>query len=266
VVPVFPQRGFDYTRGEPYGVVGVISSRAGALPEVTVTVAAALAAGNGVVLKPSERASGTALRLAEMCVDAGLPPGLLSVVTGGDVVGEALVSQPGLDGLSFSGRPGAAAAQLVRPVTFRLVGQSVAIVFADSDPERSVDALRRTAADGLGPRGTSPLTRVLVEHDVYDDVLRRVLDHRGDAATANSGGPAPSVIPFRTDEDALALANESPDPRSVLLYTSDLARAHGLAEGLDAATVSINRSRVPVEEPDIRQFRRIKNVFIDLSA
>src|SRR3954468_20677484 len=120
---------------EPYGVVAVIAPWNGALAVAASCVAPALAAGNGVVFKPSELAPLAALRFGELCLAAGLPPGLVNVVTAGADGGDALVRHPGIRKIHFTGG-GATARAVVRaaadnltPVVAELGGKSANIIF-----------------------------------------------------------------------------------------------------------------------------------------
>jgi len=133
---------------EPRGVIAAIVPWNAPTYNVLLKIAPALAAGNVVVLKPSEIASGSALKLAELAIEAGLPPGVLNVVPGlGATVGEALASHPGVDMVSFTGSTvtGRRVMQLAaqshgRPVQLECGGKSPQLVFAD------VDNLDRVAA------------------------------------------------------------------------------------------------------------------------
>jgi len=116
----------------------------------------ALVAGNSVVLKPSRWGSLTPLRLAELCAEAELPPGVVNVVCGGPASGQALVEHPGVDAISFTGSTStgsgvmAAAASRVKHVHLELGGKSPNIVFADADLDRAARVLpanRWAAAD-----------------------------------------------------------------------------------------------------------------------
>jgi aldehyde dehydrogenase (NAD+) len=167
------------TLREPVGVVGsVIAWNAPGLLFAN-KVAPALAAGCTVVLKPSEYASLLALRLAEILVEAGVPEGVLNVVTGpADPTGEALITHPGVDKISFTGsravgtRIMEAAAPRITRVGLELGGKSPLVVFPDAP---SVDMAAATAMGNvtltLSGQGCICLTRALVHRDVYDQFL-----------------------------------------------------------------------------------------------
>jgi aldehyde dehydrogenase (NAD+) len=180
-VPVGPGA-LDYTVPEPYGVIAVLIPWNGPVVSAGMKVAPALAAGNCVVLKPSELGPLAALRFAELCLEAGLPPGVLNVIPGGPVAGDALVRHADVGKISFTGGAGtarrimAAAAENVTPVTLELGGKSAALVFADADIDSAVQIGVMTGVASLSGQGCVLPTRMLVENSVYDEVARRVAD------------------------------------------------------------------------------------------
>jgi aldehyde dehydrogenase (NAD+) len=171
-----------YIRRQPFGVVGVITPWNGPLNQASRDVAPALAVGNAVVLKPSEFTSATSLLLAQVAVDAGLPAGVLNVVTGiGAEAGVALVDHPGISKIAFTGsvvtgkRVGAAAASRVVSATLELGGKSANVVFADANLDRAV---RHIAAGFTSNAGQicSAATRLVVDSSVQDAVVDGVAD------------------------------------------------------------------------------------------
>jgi acyl-CoA reductase-like NAD-dependent aldehyde dehydrogenase len=172
----------DYTRPEPYGVIAVIIPWNGPTVAAGMKVAPALAAGNCVVLKPSEFGPLAALRFAEICLEAGLPPGVLNVVTGDGEAGDALVRHPGVDKISFTGgiatakRIMAAAADRLTPLTLELGGKSAAIVFPDADLQTAAQIGVMTSIGSLSGQGCVLPTRMLVADSVYDQVQQLVVD------------------------------------------------------------------------------------------
>src|SRR5690606_33829865 len=135
-----PGLAMNMTLREPYGVVGRIVPFNHPLQFAAQAIAAPLAAGNGVVLKPADQTPLTALKLAELAAEV-LPEGLVSVVTGdGDVSGLALVSHPDVRRIGFTGSVGTArhvmrdAAEQVKALSFELGGKNPMVVFADADP------------------------------------------------------------------------------------------------------------------------------------
>jgi aldehyde dehydrogenase (NAD+) len=164
---------------EPYGVVGVITPWNGSLVVTGSCVAPALAAGNAVVLKPSEVAPFATLRFGELCVEAGLPPGLVNVVPAGQEGGDALVRHSGVRKIHFTGGDATArkvlqsAAVNLTPVVTELGGKSANIVFGDAD----LDAAAMLSAH-QGPlmqsgQSCASASRVLVHESVYDAFLEK---------------------------------------------------------------------------------------------
>ena len=149
--------GIDITFKEPLGVVGVIVPWNFPMPIAGWGLAPALAAGNTVVLKPAELTPLTALRLAELALSAGLPPGVLTVLPGqGNVVGERFVSHRHVRKVVFTGstevgkRVMAGCAEQVKRVTLELGGKSANIVFADADIERAAATAPMSVFDNAG--------------------------------------------------------------------------------------------------------------------
>ncbi|MET9263806.1 aldehyde dehydrogenase family protein [Amycolatopsis sp. NPDC004079] len=177
LIETWPSRALDYTLPEPYGVVAVIVPWNGAMVSLAQIAGAAIAAGNTVVLKPPERAPFTALRIGELCLEAGLPPGVVNVVPAGPEGGDALVRHPMVDKIHFTGSGAtakkvlAAALDNLTPVGLELGGKSAHLVFADAN----LGMAARQALAGLvinSGQGCANGTRVLVEAAVYEEVLR----------------------------------------------------------------------------------------------
>ena len=175
-IPTYPGAGFDYTRMEPYGVVAVLIPWNGPVVSIAMKVAPALAAGNTVVLKPSELGTIAALRFGELAQKAGVPAGVLNIVAGGPETGEALVTHPDVDKISFTGggptarRILAAAAENLTPVVLELGGKSANIVFADADLDKAAAAAPMAAFDNAG-QDCCARSRLLVQADVYERFL-----------------------------------------------------------------------------------------------
>lgn len=181
VIPVPAGGAFDYVRDEPLGVVGAIIPWNGPLVSIGMKVAPALTAGNCVVLKPPENAPFTALRFAEIAADAGLPPGTFNVVPGDGQAGTALCTHPGIDKITFTGggetarKVLSAAAQGLTPVTLELGGKSANIVFPDADLDSATMMAVGAGLVSLSGQGCMLPTRLLVHHDIYDEVVSRVV-------------------------------------------------------------------------------------------
>ncbi|MEV8535866.1 aldehyde dehydrogenase family protein [Streptomyces sp. NPDC051211] len=169
--------GLDVTFLEPLGVIGVIAPWNFPLPIAAWGLAPALAAGNAVILKPAETTPLTALRLAELALEAGIPEHLFQVLPGrGAVTGDALVEHPGVAKIVFTGstRVGkqimAKCADRVKRVTLELGGKSPNIVFADADLEAAAAAAPMSFLDNTG-QDCCARTRILVQRSVYDRFL-----------------------------------------------------------------------------------------------
>ncbi|MEV6588477.1 aldehyde dehydrogenase family protein [Streptomyces acidicola] len=169
--------GLDVTFHEPLGVVGVIAPWNFPMPIAAWGTAPALAAGNAVLLKPAETTPLTALRLAELALEAGLPEGLFQVLPGhGPVAGDALVEHPGVAKIVFTGSTAvgkqvlAKGSALLKRVTLELGGKSPNIVFADADIEAAAAATPMSFLDNSG-QDCCARTRILVQRSVYDRFL-----------------------------------------------------------------------------------------------
>ncbi|WSJ39737.1 aldehyde dehydrogenase family protein [Streptomyces sp. NBC_01240] len=169
--------GIDITLLEPLGVIGVIAPWNFPMPIAAWGLAPALAAGNAVLLKPAETTPLTALRLARLALDAGLPEHLFQVLPGaGDVTGNALVEHPGVAKIVFTGstrvgkRIMAKCADRVKRLTLELGGKSPNIVFADADIEAAAAAAPMAFLDNAG-QDCCARSRILVQRSAYDRFL-----------------------------------------------------------------------------------------------
>jgi len=268
-----------------------------------------------MVLKPSEHTSLTALELGRIVQDAGLPPGVLNIVTGlGAEVGQALVDHPGVDKIAFTGsvptgaRLMAAAAREVKNISLELGGKSPFVVFADSDIEKAVEWIMFGIFWNQG-QVCSATSRVLVERSLYMPLLARLVAeaekitigngleegtllgplvneaqyhkvlgfiHRAVAAGARLAtggkadrpkgyfvaptiltdvpldaeawveeifGPVVCIRPFDTEEEAVALANDTRFGLAAAVMSADDARAERVAAAFRAGIVWINCSQ-----------------------
>jgi aldehyde dehydrogenase (NAD+) len=169
-----------YTVREPVGVVAAIVPWNFPLMIGMWKLAPALACGCTVVMKPAELTSLSALRIGELALEAGLPPGVLNVVTGpGRVVGDALVNHPDVDKVTFTGSPGVGrgimrgAAGNFKRVSLELGGKSANVIFDDAD----LDAASKAAAAGIffnAGQVCSAGSRVLVQEKAYDEAVERL--------------------------------------------------------------------------------------------
>jgi aldehyde dehydrogenase (NAD+) len=171
---------FVFTRWEPHGVTGHIIPWNYPLQILGRSVAPSLAMGNATVVKPAEETPLTALRLAELAREAGLPDGLLNVVTGyGETAGAALTAHPGIDHISFTGSVDVgriishAAAERLIPVTMELGGKSPNIVFADADLDRALPVVVNAILQNAG-QTCSAGSRLLVHESIHEVVMERL--------------------------------------------------------------------------------------------
>ncbi len=180
-LPVSPAF-LTYTLREPLGVVGAIVPWNFPMIMVGWKAAPALAAGNTVVLKPAEITPLTAIRIGELALEAGLPPGVLNVLPGkGTVAGEAIVRHPGVDKISFTGSTEVGkhimktAADTMKKLTLELGGKSPNIVFADADLEQAVKGATTGIFYGKGEVCAAG-SRLLVESRVRDELVGRLVE------------------------------------------------------------------------------------------
>ncbi|CAM5711597.1 MULTISPECIES: aldehyde dehydrogenase family protein [Streptomyces] len=218
--------GWDVTFQEPLGVIGVIAPWNFPMPIAAWGSFPALAAGNAVLLKPAETTPLTALRLARLALEAGLPEHLFQVLPGhGDTAGRALVDHPDVAKIVFTGstRTGREVmercARLVKPVTLELGGKSPNVVFADADLKAALDPF--SFLDNAG-QDCCARTRVLVQETVLDearaflaDALAAVVvgdpaDEKTQMGPLISGRQRDRVRSYVPD-DAPALRGKAPD-------------------------------------------------------
>jgi acyl-CoA reductase-like NAD-dependent aldehyde dehydrogenase len=300
---------------EPVGVCALLLP--GNVPSrmLLAHAAVALGAGNAVVAKPADSSPLSALRIAELALRAGLPAGLLNVVTGGAATGAALAGHDDIGGLSFTGSTATgrhvatAVASRFAKAALELGGKSPQLVFPDADLDAACEAIIWSVCSNAGQICTAG-TRALVHQDVYDAVVDRLVElvrrvrvgdpvddathvgplasrrqfekvmaliesgkkqarlvHGGGRVEGLAGyfveptifadvepsaevfqeevfGPVLCVTPFRDEEHAVSLANDSQYALASNIWTADLRRAFRVAERIEAGTVWVGTSRL----------------------
>ena len=229
----------DYTVHEPVGVVAVILTWNGPTGTIGMKVPAALAAGCTVVLKPAELAPFSAIRFGQLCLEAGMPPGVVNVVPGGAEAGDTLVRHPGIAKISFTGGPAtaqriqAACAETLTPLLLELGGKSANLVFADADLD--IAALKSAMGIvGMSGQACVAPTRLLVEEAAHDELMERILSHLravrlGDPALPETTmGP---VISSAAVERIVATIDRARDEGAGLLVTGGRRGDGDLADG-----------------------------------
>ena len=181
VIPLDQPDVFDYASREPLGVAVLITAWNSPMGLLSNKLAPALAAGNCVVVKPSEHASATTLEFCRLIERAGFPAGVFNVVTGDGRVGERLVQASGIDRISFTGSPrigreiAASAARNLVPVTLELGGKSPNMIFADADLGKAVVGALAGIFAATGQTCIAG-SRLLVQRPVYETVVAQLVE------------------------------------------------------------------------------------------
>ncbi len=174
-------RELAYTTPEPYGVVGVIITWNGPLVSIGMKVLPALAAGNTVVVKPSELTPYATEHFMALVREAGIPDGVVNMVPGTAAAGEALVRHPLVQKISFTGGPAtarrilAACAENLKPAVMELGGKSASLVFPDADLDAVAFTVTASVHQTLAGQGCALATRLLVHDSVYEALSAKVV-------------------------------------------------------------------------------------------
>lgn len=211
--PVSGSHDVNLIEREPYGVVGVIAPWNGSLVVAGSCIPPALAAGNAVVFKPSELAPLAALRFGELCLEAGLPPGLVNVVPATAEGGELLVRHPGVRKIHFTGGGDTAravltaAAQNLTPVVTELGGKSANLIFADADLDTAAQLSAHQGPLMQSGQSCACASRILVHESVYDAFAEKFLTVVGAARIGDPFDPAVNFGPVISDTAAHRILN-----------------------------------------------------------
>lgn len=194
---------FGFTRKEPYGVVGAILAWNYPLGLAGWKLAPALAAGNAVVVKPSELTPASAVALAEFAVQAGLPAGLINVVQGtGQRTGSLITRHPGIAKLSFTGSTRAGglitedcARYGLKPLTLELGGKSPQVVFSDADLPRAAQAIAGSILNNAGQECVAG-SRVLLESGIAAEMTDLIITEMSKVTPGNTWDDTTTYAPL----------------------------------------------------------------------
>ncbi|MFN2616944.1 MAG: aldehyde dehydrogenase family protein [Thermoleophilaceae bacterium] len=204
-IPVSLPNTLCYTRKEPVGVAGQVIPWNFPLLMAAWKVAPALAAGCTIVLKPAEQTPLTALRLGELALEAGIPEGVLNIVTGDGSTGAALVDHPGIDKIAFTGSTevgreiGAKAGRNLKRVTLELGGKSPNIILEDADLKAATKGSFQAIYYNTG-QACNAGSRLFVHRDQFDDVVGGLAEAAGQAKVGPGLDPDTQLGPLVSAE------------------------------------------------------------------
>jgi aldehyde dehydrogenase (NAD+) len=242
---------FTYTLREPVGVVGMIVPWNFPLLLASWKLGPALACGNTIVWKPASQTSLTTLRFGELAVEAGLPAGVLNIVTGPGEVGRAMVKHPGIDKIAFTGSTEVgkeimrSGADTLKRITLELGGKSPNIVFADSDIDNAVKGAITGIFYGKGEVCNAG-SRLFVESKVQDEFLEKL------SARASKMRPADPLDP-KTRMGAIV----SQEQMNTVLSYIEAGKKEGAELVAGGNRVNVDGSKGYFIEPTI--FRDVRN-------
>lgn len=189
-----------HTLKEPIGVVGAINPWNGPIGLSVWKAGPVLASGCTMVMKPAEQTPLSALRFAELCLDAGVPPGVVNVVTGMGAAGAALAGHPDVNKIAFTGSTGVgekilkAAAPTMKRVTVELGGKSPNVVFADADLDKAIPAAAMAVFANAG-QICSAGTRLFVQRPIYTEFMERLAAHTAKIRVGDPFDPETQIGP-----------------------------------------------------------------------
>ena len=224
-----------YTIKRPLGVVGIITPWNFPIAIPAWKIAPALICGNALVFKPASSTPLSAVMLVEVFEEAGLPPGVLNLVTGpGAQVGNALVENTGVNGISFTGSTEigtdlyAKSAQRLKKVQAEMGGKNAVILLADADMDKALGGIVQGAFGSTGQRCTAT-SRVIVEEEVYDQFMEGLIDRTSKLKIGEGIDPAMDVAPLSSQsqyDKVLEYIGVGTEEGAHLAYGG-----HGLTEG-----------------------------------
>lgn len=307
-----------YTLRQPYGVIGVIITWNAPLMSLCMKIPAALAAGNSVVVKPSEMTPFSAMLFADLAAQAGIPDGVINVVPGDAEAGSALVGHPDVKLITFTGGPitarkiTAQCAETFKPVLLELGGKSANLIFDDANLDEAIPHAAFSSVAAMAGQGCAFPTRVLAQRGVYDQVVSGIAQaaksyvvgdpfestttlgpvvneaaveritgmidraHLEGARLVAGGsrlggelkngcfisptvfadvspdselaqvevfGPVLAIIPFDTEEEAVAIANSTGYGLSGRIWTNETRRAMRVVEQMITGEVMVNDAK-----------------------
>ena len=194
-----------YTIRRPLGVVAIITPWNFPLAIPAWKIAPALICGNTLVFKPASSAPMTAVKLVEIFEEAGLPPGVLNLVTGaGSSVGNTMVESPDVKGISFTGSTeigtgiNAEGARRLKKVQCEMGGKNAVILLADADLDKALGGIVQGAFGSTGQRCTAT-SRVIVEESIYDEFMEQLIDRTSKLKIGDGLDPTVDVSPLASE-------------------------------------------------------------------
>jgi aldehyde dehydrogenase (NAD+) len=197
-------RELAYTAPEPYGVIGIIITWNGPLVSIGMKVLPALAAGNTVLVKPSELTPYATEHFMELVREAGIPAGVVNMLPGTAEAGEALVRHPLVQKISFTGGPTtardvlASCAETLKPAVLELGGKSASLVFPDADLDAVAFISSASVHQTLAGQGCALATRLVVHDRVYDQLAEKVVAYASEIKLGDPFDPSTGMGPVVT--------------------------------------------------------------------